>query len=1661
MNEGSNRSYSNPPVREVINYPENLRQQHHINQQEYEQFHRERAMQFKEIENSQNDKYRESEGDRTALIKRINTLLVEVDRLSQEKNELAAALHEERMISGEMQRKVKNTGKAKNIVDRNLQSDLKFEKEENNRLRHLLHQIEIERAELRSKLKDYDLSASSFAYEKKDLTVRIQQKSDQVMILETENRSMNEKILFFQSRLMEVEGENSSLFQDRARLYESVSRLELERTDLITKLHEEVSRSDNFKISKHNEIENMKWIQKRHCRLLASRSIGLELQKLTNKIYTRILSRIRENLSFSSAKYRGTQKIIANALKYYDRRQKNFFDRWRSQLNWRNTQESRLNLVDLYNDRNTKARLFSEWRNAFLDKLKEKRQKSLSIALISKLFKGFLENSKRNRFVQFRAYCLMDRVKDTKGSTLTIRAFMGKIRSALQKWARFNERMREVQAREDLATDFAAAFIKAKFFLAIKEYTRLRRKEKELALYKEDQADKLYQLSVITELKRYTQKKRERDSVVKKMVRRWVKKDLFRGFSTWTKEIKTQKSLEKIELYLRGNDISKSKIVKEKLFYAWKNYITTAKLRKVTDELAIEKPLRQQHESSLHITLADKRRLHQIKAGRIFAKCFRGELYSYFTHWSDHTKYFKESKPRIKRMILKQYIFKVGSFFNRWKTATSDLTIRDLHRKNTRYAESNSALLDHVSVLEEALSASMQKNQEMTKTTMKRVILRIQNFKVATYLRTWAQNAFTSSNMYSGAAMIEKSLRHFIYRKSMAAILSRSVQMKKREMKRRKLANFVMVQMRGSVITFFDAWKRYFFIVKKAKAIMVKASHRNHLIKKQEFLNKWKKSVWHRRERELTHQSTRLTEEKTLLQKHLERLNEEHVKVNAKADKFLKNLKKRSRLRIVNCLVRCSQGSRRVYWGRWLAAIALQDQKLNKMSKLRRLWDKNCERKAWKSWNIYIRRKFEAWSSVEISKHQKNTKNLTRVAKGVQESLEKQVADREMTIKECESKIEYEARVKKFLLMRGIRYFETEYSENRASFAFKAMKERYARIKKTVLSLADLIQFLKKKNALIAIKTEARQTHEYNSIKSMLTEAFRRYSSRYLRHKFDTWHRNASSVHQHKLQQIIRQDTSKINEMKQLHRTIKKNNMAKMFAILMNKTQSGVFSAWAKAARKQKAIRLARRKFLTISKNIRFNFAVNKWYSFLDTSKKERQKVRLAANNYMQNLITRVFSLWKTVHDTGRYVKIVFGGLNKRYYRDSLFTGLSAIKSFASCASSNSKWLQKSQGNAITRAMYTKSKKILMKNFRKWVAFNSHKETALSKVRRAILRSLHRKFRTAFDLWQECFLVKKTIENVNKGGVVAIENSMLKERNEILLKLIDDEGLDQRYVEHYINERENLKAALKRKGIGRLRYKAGLTNPNDTSLIPRLFLTWKLWVIKRQRIMRYAHRMTAYRKKPDLMKAFLTWKRGFPLVVNTINKLPRRQLYGLVAKMDRDIKTLEGRLESTNGELVYMHAYSEVLQTHTKRGQNLAMVVAKNNIQRSFYRVFLRWNMHTNLCKIHDLLANLTSVEENYYVTKTTVKALEEDNQIMVEENMELRQASLDGIAIAEAFETLSKERERLSVDLAERTATIKRLLEHNNELASKLKQFSIDEKFVTPDRDMYRTKKY
>ena len=66
---------------------------------------------------------------------------------------------------------------------------------------------------------------------------------------------------------------------------------------------------------------------------------------------------------------------------------------------------------------------------------------------------------------------------------------------------------------------------------------------------------------------------------------------------------------------------------------------------------------------------------------------------------------------------------------------------------------------------------------------------------------------------------------------------------------------------------------------------------------------------------------------------------------------------------------------------------------------------------------------------------------------------------------------------------------------------------------------------------------------------------------------------------------------------------------------------------------------------------------------------------------------------------------------------------------------------------------------------------------------------------------------------------------------------------------------------------------------------------------------------------------------------------------------------------------------------------------------------------------------------------------LEFDNNTLATDNEELRQFSLDGFEIARNAQQLGSEREKLSIDLADKAKTIKRLLDEHDQLERSLRE--------------------
>ena len=76
---------------------------------------------------------------------------------------------------------------------------------------------------------------------------------------------------------------------------------------------------------------------------------------------------------------------------------------------------------------------------------------------------------------------------------------------------------------------------------------------------------------------------------------------------------------------------------------------------------------------------------------------------------------------------------------------------------------------------------------------------------------------------------------------------------------------------------------------------------------------------------------------------------------------------------------------------------------------------------------------------------------------------------------------------------------------------------------------------------------------------------------------------------------------------------------------------------------------------------------------------------------------------------------------------------------------------------------------------------------------------------------------------------------------------------------------------------------------------------------------------------------------------------------------------------------------------------------------------------------------------ERITILKQRIKLIELENDEISILNEELRIGALDGIEMAKNVDDLTRGREKLSVDLADKAITIRKLLEDNNNLSIRL----------------------
>lgn len=117
------------------------------------------------------------------------------------------------------------------------------------------------------------------------------------------------------------------------------------------------------------------------------------------------------------------------------------------------------------------------------------------------------------------------------------------------------------------------------------------------------------------------------------------------------------------------------------------------------------------------------------------------------------------------------------------------------------------------------------------------------------------------------------------------------------------------------------------------------------------------------------------------------------------------------------------------------------------------------------------------------------------------------------------------------------------------------------------------------------------------------------------------------------------------------------------------------------------------------------------------------------------------------------------------------------------------------------------------------------------------------------------------------------------------------------------------------------------------------------------------------------------------------------------------------------------------------------MALGRDNLRQGMMKGFKLMMDNSHADKKRNLEGILARNIDMIAATKDKIKELENDNECLANENEELRQFSLDGYQLGKNVQNLTSEREKLSVDLADKANTIKKLLDENEALSMRLRQ--------------------
>ncbi|CDW80517.1 UNKNOWN [Stylonychia lemnae] len=1536
------------------------------------------------------------ETDKLQLIQKLNDSLLQLDKLNQEKATLSNELIEILKFVRDMQRETQKGEDLGGVVSDELRSELRSEKELSHQLKEDLKAAELERLRILQRIKELSSMTQDGEIKQTDMNINYTVKTKTFGDLQEELRDIIERIKMNEN---DVDRLNAIIMANKETIRQLKNKIDStidEKRNLHNKIALLQDRYDEAIVNYQNERHDTDHLQSRHIRIISTNILFESLKEIHHRNLQNVFNHLKyitESQFNHKQGFRKLRKLIkTNSV---NRLKKCLYKWYINALKPMRSKNQQYRLSIWMKSKNPMLYALKFWINAFhISKSNTHKKKQILMQMIQSKNDYHLRVSK-HFFIKWRDFI---KVNDEEKKKMIQKKLVKKHRSHLARYfAKWLEVSQELENQIHL-NGMALRLAHKKYLGQLFNCWR----------------------GVITDVKA------KRISILN---RSWKN---MRIYTFTRKQMRGQTwSILREERKRRENLV-------KCCFDAMRQHKQQEKLIQVTSLLnEIEIPQKQEANNAIKEVSQQNKSKSKEQGLKAIQKCFGKQINQYFQKWCQFTEYKRNLiNKNLKQMIIRVYLEHLRQSFTAWIKFKGESMIQFQSEEVQQEEQVISQTQQQIKLTQNEIEEKEAKQKSLSSKQIRKIMNNLVYKRQMELFQQWKSNIDKTIFTLNKSEFILKKLNRRQKRESFDRYLKKINEIKLQEQYDKKIQDhqnkhrdIQKKRVYKAILTFS---KQHY----QAKNYLKRMLTQLDISVKESAFKKWIRFRQHYDEKSLKGKQNDLSE----------KLSELKVQIEDKSEIINKG---QGELQLIqsrlsdNCMNTIKQGFQRQFkynqsygFKKWLEFIQLSRKRKQMLSKCALHLNQGSQEKAFKKWKEFVSAQIQ---QVIINSITYEEKYIAKVDSEIQNRNRLHGMSADQASSELNKLREQQQEFMKKhqnCLKTLIGRVDNKDFVTKQRYILLQWHDFVQKRKKCIKILENAIQKTLWQDGFNAIKEKAKAVYEQRQQLNQANVLVLKYNKIKTRFAFGQWRVADQLQIQNQHQLVEKQLNTLVKHHISLKSVIKDRIQEQLFESLSHHKVFDVFIAWRNIIKTKILIKSKIEIYRENIKQSQITNAINKWNQRLKKTKRFRDIKSKIDRIYDQQLIRKVFS---TIHEQKNISKDFCNSLGSlasiidRIYLKQTFNRVKLESQSYQYRAEQSK-IKGSDflTNILTQILRKRQAQVL--NDLRVFAVES---VSLNSGQRATVKFfMIRKIRDYFEEWKKESQRREVVRFMNEEGPLAIQNHILKKLVYNLKKKAIDDGIEQKVVDQVIvnDRRRSIKGI--EKSVCRL-----FCYNDQLYLLPKCLDRWKQWVKLRKQ---YKKSLDLLNKKLDprlsvLQFAFRKWKYGDLERFNQLSQMTKPKLAMINFKNQNSITDLTDNLIHADEALDLLTGQRDFLLRRYVGSQRLALAASKAQVNKTKQKALSKWidSSHSFVSDQYEdaLKGNLRKIQ----ALKDRIKALEKSNGDIADQNEDLRTGALDGIEMAKQIDDLAREREKLSVDLADKAITIRKLLEDNYNLSIRL----------------------